>query len=78
LKLLSELKQESTQRYVQSIALAYVYLGLGQKEEAYVWLEREISERGANARYFAVLIELDELRSEARFKDMLKRMNLPE
>ena len=78
LKLLAELKQESTQRYVQSIALAYVYLGLGQKEEAYVWLEREISERASNARYFGVLIELDELRSEPRFREMLKRMNLPE
>jgi eukaryotic-like serine/threonine-protein kinase len=78
LKLLSELKQESTRRYVQSIALAYVYLGLGQKEEAYVWLEREISERAANARYFGVLIELDELRSEPRFREMLKRLNLPE
>jgi TolB-like protein/Tfp pilus assembly protein PilF len=78
LKLLNELKQESSQRYVQSMAFAYVYVGLGDKEEAYVWLEREISERGSNARYFAVFIELDELRSEPRFKDMLKRMNLPE
>ena len=77
-KLLSELKQESTQRYVQSIALALIYLGLDDKEEAMVWLEREISERGANARYFAVVIELDSLRSEPRFKEMLKRMNLPE
>ena len=76
--LLRELKQESTQRYVQSIALGLIYLGVGDKEEAMVWLEREISERGANARYFAVIIELDSLRSEPRFKEMLKRMNLPE
>ncbi|MGI8732248.1 MAG: FlgO family outer membrane protein [Pyrinomonadaceae bacterium] len=68
MKLVSELKQESTQRYVQSIALAVIYIGLDEKEDAMVWLEREISERGANARYFAVLVELDSLRSEPRFK----------
>ena len=55
-----------------------IYIGLDEKEEAMVWLEKEISERAANARYFAVLIELDALRSEPRFKEMLKRMNLPE
>ncbi|CAN5757427.1 hypothetical protein BH20ACI3_BH20ACI3_24730 [soil metagenome] len=78
MKLVSELKQESTQRYVQSVALAVIYIGLDEKEDAMVWLEREISERGANARYFAVLVELDSLRSEPRFKEMLKRLNLPE
>jgi eukaryotic-like serine/threonine-protein kinase len=78
MKLLNELKQESMQRYVQSYAFATIYIGLGEKEEALAWLEKEISDRAPNARYFAVLPELDELRSEPRFKEMLKRLNLPE
>lgn len=77
-KLLNELKQESMQRYVQSYAFATIYIGLGEKEEALAWLEKETSDRAPNARYFAVFPELDELRSEPRFKDMLKRLNLPQ
>ena len=77
-KLLAELKQESSQRYVPSYAFAMCYLGLGQKEEALNALEQEISDRSPNAIFFGVNPELDELRNEPRFKDMLKRLNLPE
>jgi hypothetical protein len=42
------------------------------------WLEKEMTEHGLNAQYYAVYPELDELRSEPRFKTMLKRLNLPE
>jgi hypothetical protein len=34
--------------------------------------------RAETASQYAVAPELDELRSEPRFKEMLKRMNLPE
>jgi tetratricopeptide (TPR) repeat protein len=77
-KLLDELKQESTQRYVQSFAVAIAYMGLGDKDQALDWLEKEIAERASNTRYYAAAPELDELRSEPRFKAMLKQLNLPE
>lgn len=77
-KLLDGMKQESTQRYVQSFSFALVYLGLGEKDEALNWLEKEIAERGSNTRYYANAPELDDLRAEPRFKAMLKRLNLPE
>ena len=78
LKTLEWLKDESAKRYVQSTAFALVYLGVGDKERAYEWLEKEIVDRGQPATFFAVTPELDELRSESRFKEMLKRLNLPE
>ncbi len=77
-RLLDELKQESTKGYVQSYAFALIYLGLDDKEEAFRWLEKEISDRGFHANFYAVYPELDPLRSEPRFKEMLKRVNLPE
>jgi len=77
-KLLAELKQASSQRYVPGTAVALIYLGLGEKEEALDWLEKEIDERGSNPTYYAVMLELDDLRTEPRFKAMLKRLNLPE
>jgi serine/threonine-protein kinase len=77
-KLLDELKQESTRGYVQSYSFALIHVGLGEKEEALNWLEKAMLDRSEAAGWFAVTPELDGLRSEPRFKAMLKRMNLPE
>jgi eukaryotic-like serine/threonine-protein kinase len=78
LKILTALREQSAQRYVQSFAFALVYIGLGEKQMALDWLEKDIAEHGPNANYYAVTPEFDNLRSEPRFKDMLKRLNLPE
>nr|ART36321.1 C600 [uncultured bacterium] len=78
LKLLNELKQESAQNYVQSYNLALIYIGLGDRQEALNHLEKHMLSRAETANQYAVAPELDELRSEPRFKAMLKRMNLPE
>ena len=77
-KLLGELKQESTRNYVQSITLALIYIALGDKEEALDHLEKHMASRAETASSYAVDPELDELRSEPRFKEMLRRLNLPE
>ena len=78
MKLLSELKQEATLGYVQPYTLALIYVGLGDKEEALNWLEKQMSGRSETANTYAVAPELDDLRDDPRFKAMLKRMNLPE
>ena len=77
-KLLNELKQESTRNYVQSYNMALICIGLGDKEEALNYLEKHMLARAETANQYAVAPELDELRSEPRFKAMLKQMNLPE
>ena len=77
-RLLSELKQESARGYVQNYNLALIYIGLGDKEEALNYLEKHVSSRAETANAYAVAPELDDLRSEPRFKAMLKRIHLPE
>lgn len=78
LKLLGELKQEANRNYVQSYTFALIYIGLGDKAEALNWLEKQMSSRAETASTYAVAPELDVLRSEPRFREMLQRMNLPE
>jgi TolB-like protein/Tfp pilus assembly protein PilF len=78
MKLLVELKQESTRGYVQSYDFALIYIGLGDRAEALNFLEKHMLSRAETANTYAVAPELDVLRSEPRFKEMLKRMNLPE
>lgn len=77
-KLLGELKQEAARGYVQGYTFALIYIGLGAKEEALNYLEKHMSSRAETANSYAVAPELDDLRSEPRFKEMLKRMNLPQ
>jgi len=64
--------------YVQAYSFALIYLGLGDKEQALNYLEKHMASHAETASAYASNAELDELRSEPRFKAMLKRMNLPE
>jgi TolB-like protein/tetratricopeptide (TPR) repeat protein len=77
-QLLNELKQESARSYVQPYTFALIYIGVGDKTEALNWLEKQMLGHSETASQYAVEPELDDLRSEPRFKEMLKRMNLPE
>jgi hypothetical protein len=45
---------------------------------SHYWLEKDIAERSSWPVVYAVAPELDELRNDPRFKDILKRLNLPE
>ena len=78
LKILEELKRESGKGFVKPLSLALVYLGLGDKNEALKLLESEIESPSETCSLFAMAPELDDLRSEPRFKAMLKQLNLPE
>jgi serine/threonine protein kinase/tetratricopeptide (TPR) repeat protein len=77
-KVLEELKELSKQRYVSPYYIACVYAGLHDKDLAFEWLERAYQERS----FFMALLKtetvMDNLRPDPRFKDLLKRMNLPE
>jgi eukaryotic-like serine/threonine-protein kinase len=78
LKLLDELNRDSAQGYVPGYAFALIYIGLNEKEEALNRLEKVVNDRSPTLVYFAAGPELDDLRGEQRFKEMLKRMNLSE
>jgi hypothetical protein len=42
------------------------------------WIEKEISDRSPGTVNYGISPEFDDLRSDSRFKEMLKRLNLPE
>ncbi|MDI1243361.1 MAG: tetratricopeptide repeat protein [bacterium] len=65
-------------QYVLSYRFASLYAGLGDKEEAFAELERAFEERDWQLQRIKVDPFMDPLRSDPRYKDLLKRMNLPE
>ncbi len=77
-KILEQLRRESAERYVPAYAIVLPLLGLGEKEEVLKWLEKDVEERSTLATYYSASPELDGLRSEPRFKALLKKLNLPE
>jgi adenylate cyclase len=60
------------------IDLATVYAGLGDKDKAFEWLERDFQTRNGKLGSIRWTVTLNNLRDDPRFKDLLKRMNLPE
>jgi len=57
--------------------VARVYAPLGKKDEALTWLETAYSERAPFMIYLKIDPRFDDLRSDRRFQDLLRRMNFP-
>lgn len=56
--------------------MAEIYAQLGEKDQAFLWLEKAFEERTYTMMYLKVAPNLDPLRSDPRFADMLKRVGL--
>ena len=74
--LLDELKQMSLQEYVPAESIALVYAGLGEKDQAFAWLEKAYGERSFGVAWLKVEPRWDSLRSDPRFADLLRRVGL--
>jgi tetratricopeptide (TPR) repeat protein len=75
-RLLEELSADTTRRKVPAFDLAIAHTGLGEKEKAFALLEKAFQERNEYLIYLKVEPRLDPLRSDARFKELLQRLNL--
>jgi hypothetical protein len=61
---------------VSSFFMAEIYANLGDKGEALKWLEKAVEERDVEIDLIKVYPAFDNLRSEPRFQNLLRRMNL--
>jgi eukaryotic-like serine/threonine-protein kinase len=76
LKLLEHIQAMAKTRYVPAFHIALVYVGLGDKDQAFAWLEKAYE-----ARESAVVgtgnPRLDSIRSDPRYTSLLRRTGLP-
>ena len=75
-KILDEVMEQSKQRYVAPYAIALVYIGLGNKDQAFQWLEKAYQNRSATMAWHRVDPMFDSLRSDPRFTELLNKMGL--
>ncbi len=76
-KVIAELQEIARQRYVSPYDVATIYAGLGEKEQALIWLEKAYEDRSGNlALYLKVDPKFDNLRADQRFQDLLWRVGL--
>ena len=61
-----------------AFVIATFYARLDRKDEALQWLEKGYEERDFRMTLLSVAPELDNLRSDARFKELMRRMGMPE
>ena len=75
-KILERLDGLSKDRYVGSLWRAWVWIGLGEKNEALENMGKAYLERESLMAFSKVAPLFDSLRSEPRFQALLKKMNL--
>ena len=73
-----ELKARHAEQRANGYDLARVFAGLGDKDQAFAWLEKDLQTRNATMPSFLYMPPLDSLRDDPRFKDLTRRMGLPE
>ena len=75
-QILTELREASRQRYVSPYLFAVIYLGLGDKDQAFVWLDKAFQDRSSFLIWLKVEPQFDSLRDDPRFQDLLRRVGL--
>ena len=71
---IDRLRELAMRRYVSSHHVALIYAGLGEKNQALHWLEKAYEERSQWLSHFKGEPRLEGLRSDPRFKDLLRRI----
>ena len=74
---LEELKGLSKDRFAFALPITGIHAALGEKDQAFEWLQKALDERDSRVIWLKVDPTLDNLRTDPRFAQALKEMGLP-
>lgn len=77
-QMLTRLSELANAKYVTPYGVALVYAGLGDKNQAFAWLNKAVAGRSHWLVWLNRDPRWDRLRSDPRFADLKKRVGLPE
>ncbi len=78
LKIAEELKTAFSKRQAKGTDVGWAYIGLNEKEEVFAWLEKDFESRNPTMPFRLLIPPLNSMSEDSRYKDLWKRMNLPE
>ena len=73
---LSELLKSATETYVPPYNIAVAYLAVGERAKALDYLEKGVAEKDVRMVFLKVEPQWEQLRTEQRFVDLIKRMGI--
>jgi len=76
-ELLEELRNRSRSGYVPAYSWGVIYTGLGNADQAFAWLKRGCNESDSWLSQLKVDPEFDTLRSDPRYRELLRCLGLP-
>ncbi len=74
--LIQRLEAIAAKAYVSPTCFAVIYVGLGETDNAFIWLDRAIDDRDSIMIPIRTYAFFDPLRADPRFAALLRRMNL--
>jgi tetratricopeptide (TPR) repeat protein len=77
LAILHDLLQLSARQFVTPYSIALVYVGLGEKDEVFQWLDKAYDERSVRLINIAVHPRWASLRNDPRFVALVQKIGLP-
>jgi eukaryotic-like serine/threonine-protein kinase len=77
-KVLADLQQQSKTGYVAPSNFAKIYIGLGDKDQAFAWLEKAYEQRDFWLTFLQGDPTFDPLRADARFQALVRRIGFPQ
>jgi TolB-like protein/DNA-binding winged helix-turn-helix (wHTH) protein/Flp pilus assembly protein TadD len=78
-KILHDFERKSKSGYVSPYMIATIYAGLGDKDRAFEFLEKAYQERSLDISWHLKAdLRIDNLRSDSRFQDLVRRVGYPQ
>jgi tetratricopeptide (TPR) repeat protein len=75
-KIVEDLKEKAKKRYIAPSVIAELYVALGEKDQAFAWLDKAYEDHDFLLVLLKIQSTFDNLRSDPRFTVLLKRIGL--
>jgi TolB-like protein/DNA-binding winged helix-turn-helix (wHTH) protein/Flp pilus assembly protein TadD len=77
-RVIARLREESKRHYVNKYEVALIYVGLGQNDQAFEWLDKAFRGHSDQLIYLNVDPRLDSIRCDSRFTELVRRVGIPD
>ncbi len=76
-RVLAELEARARREYISPVDIAMIYGGLGERTQAFQWLERALAGRAYGLVFLATDPRFDPLRRDPRYTALVRKVGLP-